>query len=67
MILLAALLVGVVVGLAVVMTTSTTVQAVVAAALLGLNLLSEVVSFSRVIDGAAPLRALDRLGRRRPA
>lgn len=28
-----------------------------------LNLLSEVVSFSRIIDGIAPLRWLDRLGR----
>ena len=32
--------------------------------LLGLNLLSEFVSFSAVIDAVAPLRYLDRLGRR---
>jgi hypothetical protein len=30
----------------------------------GLNLTSEVVSFSRVIDRVPPLRTLDRLGRR---
>lgn len=35
-----------------------------AAALLALNLLSEVVSFSRVIDAIPPLRVLDRAGRR---
>ena len=56
---------GAAAGLAVVLTTAVAVQAVVAAVLLGLNLLSEVVSFTRVIDGVAPLRALDRIGRRR--
>lgn len=56
---------GAAVGVGVVLTTGVVVQAAVAVALLGLNLLSEVVSFSKVIDGAAPLRALDRLGRRR--
>ena len=35
----------------------------VLAVLLGLNLLSEKVSFSRVIDAVAPLRWADRLGR----
>lgn len=35
---------------------------VVLAVVLGINLLSEVVSFSTVIDSAAPLRWLDRLG-----
>lgn len=34
--------------------------------LLGANLLSEVVSFSRVIDSVAPLRWFDRLGSSRP-
>ncbi|HVM14472.1 MAG TPA: hypothetical protein VM287_09095, partial [Egibacteraceae bacterium] len=34
-----------------------------AAALLALNLLGEVVSFTRVIDALPPLRALDALGR----
>ncbi len=55
---------GAVLGLGVVLTTGTTVRVVVAAALLGLNLLSERVSFSAVIEAAPPLRALDRLGRR---
>jgi hypothetical protein len=32
--------------------------------LLALNLMSEVVSFSSVIDAVPPLRYLDRLGRR---
>jgi len=41
--------------------TRTTVLIVVAA----LNLLSEVVSFSRAIDAVPPLRFLDRVGRRR--
>lgn len=36
------------------------------AVLFGLNLVSEVVSFSKVIDGIGPLRWLDRLGSRRP-
>ena len=34
----------------------------VLAVLLGLNVLSEVVSFSKVIDGVGPLRWFDRLG-----
>jgi UDP-N-acetylmuramyl pentapeptide phosphotransferase/UDP-N-acetylglucosamine-1-phosphate transferase len=56
---------GAAAGLAVVLTTGLAVQAAVAVGLLGLNLLSEVVSFSSVIDRVAPLRAVDRLGRRR--
>jgi hypothetical protein len=36
----------------------------VAGVLVGLNLVSERVSFSRVIERVGPLRALDRLGRR---
>ena len=55
---------GATLGLGVVLTTGTTVQLVVAAVLLALNLASERVSFSRVIDQVGPLRALDRLGRR---
>jgi hypothetical protein len=35
----------------------------VLAALAALNLASEAVSFSRVIDRFAPLRAIDHLGR----
>lgn len=57
---------GAAVGLGVVLSTGLMVQAIVLVALLGLNLLSEVVSFSKVIDAVAPLRALDRLGRHRP-
>lgn len=55
---------GAALGLGVVMTTGTVAQAVVLTVLLALNLVSERVSFSRVIDGLAPLRALDRAGRR---
>jgi UDP-N-acetylmuramyl pentapeptide phosphotransferase/UDP-N-acetylglucosamine-1-phosphate transferase len=55
---------GAAVGLAVVLTQPRSVVAVVAVALLGLNLASERISFSRVIDRVAPLRAIDRLGRR---
>lgn len=54
---------GAAMGLAVVMTQSRLVSAVVAACLLVLNLLSEQVSFSAVIERVGPLRALDRLGR----
>jgi hypothetical protein len=36
---------------------------VVLASVAALNLLSEVVSFSRVIEAIAPLRFLDRTGR----
>lgn len=38
-------------------------RVIAAAVLLALTLLSEVVSFSRIIEGFPPLRALDRLGR----
>lgn len=38
-------------------------RVIAAAVLLGLTLLSEVVSFSRIIEGFPPLRAFDRLGR----
>jgi UDP-N-acetylmuramyl pentapeptide phosphotransferase/UDP-N-acetylglucosamine-1-phosphate transferase len=40
------------------------VRDLVAAVLLALTLLSEVMSFSRIIGAVAPLRLLDRLGRR---
>lgn len=56
--------VGAVVATGVVLTTSTTSRVVVVVVVLALNLLSEKVSFSRVIDSVGPLRALDRLGRR---
>ncbi len=55
---------GAALGLGVVLSTGTVVRVVVAAVLLALNLLSERVSYSRVIDAVGPLRALDRLGRR---
>lgn len=54
---------GSVLGLAVVLTTAATTRTVVLVVLLALNLLSERVSFSAVIDRTPPLRALDRLGR----
>jgi hypothetical protein len=55
--------VGAVLGLGVVLEVSTGTRVVVAIVLLALNLLSEVVSFSRVIERVPPLRAFDRLGR----
>ncbi|HEU5083050.1 MAG TPA: hypothetical protein VFU14_06905 [Acidimicrobiales bacterium] len=54
---------GATLGLAVVLTTAASTRTVVLLAVLALNLLSERVSFSRVIDRIPPLRALDRLGR----
>jgi UDP-N-acetylmuramyl pentapeptide phosphotransferase/UDP-N-acetylglucosamine-1-phosphate transferase len=55
---------GAVLGLATVMacSTATRIGALVVVTLL--NLLSEVVSFSNVVDAVAPLRFLDGLGRR---
>ena len=44
--------------------TSHTQRLVVAALVIAVNLAGELVSFSEVIDHVAPLRALDRLGRR---
>jgi UDP-N-acetylmuramyl pentapeptide phosphotransferase/UDP-N-acetylglucosamine-1-phosphate transferase len=41
-------------------------QILVVVALIGLNALSEFVSFSKVIDTVPPLRIIDQLGRRRP-
>lgn len=54
---------GAALGVATVLTASTGARTVVAGVLLALTLLSEVVSFSRVIAAVAPLRALDHLGR----
>jgi UDP-N-acetylmuramyl pentapeptide phosphotransferase/UDP-N-acetylglucosamine-1-phosphate transferase len=54
---------GAVVGLGVVLACSPGTRLVVLVVLVALNLASEVVSFSRVIDAVPPLRALDRAGR----
>jgi hypothetical protein len=58
--------VGAGLGMGAVVVGSPTTRTVTAAVLLGLTLLSEVVSFSRIIDAVAPLRWFDRAGRRRP-
>lgn len=58
---------GAALGLAVVLTTGSLVQGIVVVVLVLLNLASERVSFSRVIDGFGPLRVLDRAGRRPPS
>ena len=50
-------------GVGAVLALAASTRTVVAIVLLGLNLLSEVVSFSRVIQATPPLRVLDRLGR----
>jgi hypothetical protein len=54
---------GAALGLAVVLATSPGVRTGAAAGILALTLLSEVVSFSRIISATPPLRLLDRLGR----
>ena len=56
---------GAVLGLAVVLEASWHTRVIVLAVLAVLNLLSEWVSYSRVIDGVGVLRALDGLGRQR--
>ncbi|MFL6206979.1 MAG: hypothetical protein ACJ739_16675 [Acidimicrobiales bacterium] len=57
-------LLGAVLGLAVVLETSRVVRTVVLVALVVLNVASERVSFTKVIDATPGLRHLDRLGRR---
>ncbi len=54
---------GAALGVACVLVAAPSTRAVVAGVLLALTLLSEVVSFSRVIAAVAPLRALDAVGR----
>lgn len=51
-------------GVAVVLTTAVSTRVAVLVIVAALNVVSEWVSFSRVIDGVPPLRWLDRLGRR---
>jgi UDP-GlcNAc:undecaprenyl-phosphate/decaprenyl-phosphate GlcNAc-1-phosphate transferase len=53
---------GAAVGLAIAASVTTSTALVVAAGLAALNLASERISFSRVIDRVAPLRWADRLG-----
>lgn len=55
--------VGGALGLGVVLATAPTTRTIVLLGVLALNLASEAVSFSRVIDRVGPLRALDRAGR----
>jgi UDP-N-acetylmuramyl pentapeptide phosphotransferase/UDP-N-acetylglucosamine-1-phosphate transferase len=55
---------GAALGVGVVVSTSPTTRNVVLIVVAALNLISERVSFSAVIDRTPPLRALDHLGRR---
>lgn len=57
---------GAALGVGAVLIMSTTARSITAGVLLALTLLSEVVSFSRIIDRVPPLRLFDRLGRRPP-
>lgn len=54
---------GAVLGIAAVLSLSPVGRVWTAGVLLALNLLSEVVSFGRLIDSVPPLRLVDRLGR----
>ncbi|WP_426572904.1 hypothetical protein [Aquihabitans sp. McL0605] len=58
---------GAAIGIGVVLTSGLVVQAILLAVVAALNLISESISFSSVIDQTTPLRWLDRLGRRAPA
>ena len=55
---------GAALGVGTVLEVSADVRTIVALGLLGLTLLSEVVSFTKIIDAAVPLRLFDQLGRR---
>ncbi len=54
---------GAVLGLGVVLATAPATRTIVLLAVLALNLASEAVSFSKVIERVPPLRALDHVGR----
>jgi hypothetical protein len=54
---------GAALGVGAVLVVSPGVRTAIAAILLGLTLLSEVTSFSRIIERVPPLRAFDRIGR----
>ncbi len=56
---------GATLGLATVLAVSPMTRNWVLVVLLALNLVSERVSFSRVIERVPPLRVIDRAGRRR--
>ena len=56
---------GAVLGIAIVLTCAPGVRDIVLVAVAALNVAGELVSFSKVIDAVPPLRALDRVGRRR--
>ena len=57
---------GALLGIAAIATLGNVALWVIAGILLGLNLASERISFSKVIDRTAPLRFVDRLGRPAP-
>jgi UDP-N-acetylmuramyl pentapeptide phosphotransferase/UDP-N-acetylglucosamine-1-phosphate transferase len=58
--------IGAALGTAAVLSIGPAARTIVAVVLLGFNLLSEVASFSRIIDAVPPLRAFDRAGRLAP-
>lgn len=58
--------IGAAIGMGLVTQLGSTGRIVALVVLAALNLLSEFVSFSRIIDQVAPLRVLDQIGRRRP-
>jgi hypothetical protein len=55
---------GAALGVGIAVTASVPTKVAVTVVALGLNALSEVASYSSIIERTPPLRALDRLGRR---